>query len=346
MGAGPLHQRLWAIDIMDQERKVVQRPYDVYFLNSDGEYENLRANTGTINLFQQSDHELSQTYHTRVNYERDFGPHSLAGFVAYEQNQVRGEYLAASRIDLISEELPYLFAGSEANQDNDGRGWQGARVNYFGRLNYAFDNTYLIELTLRVDGSESFARGERFGTFPGVSVGWRISEEGFWNSRRIDGLKLRASWGQLGNDRVNPFQYFQIYTIDEAAVFGETPVLSTGLNPARTPNPNITWETAEKTNVGLDLSAANGRLALTIDGFYEQRSNILAPRNASVPIYAGIDLPDENIGKTRNMGVEASVRYRGTVGKDLQYQLGGQFTYAKNEIVFVDESPLCRRTKR
>ncbi len=328
-----------AIDIINQNRKVLQKPYDIFFLNSDGEYENLRDNTGTINLFQQSDNEISQTYHARINYSREFGKHGLSGFVAYEQNQVNGEYVSASRIGLISEELPFLFTGSEANQDNDGRGWQSARVNYFGRFNYNFDDTYMLEFTLRVDGSQNFAKDDRFGTFPGVSVGWRVSEEEFWKSGIIEGLKLRGSWGQLGNDRVNSFQYLQVYNIDEAAVFGDNPLLSTGLTPATTPNPNITWETAEKTNVGVDLSLLNGLFDFTIDGFYEKRSNILAQRNASVPIYAGIELPNENIGKTKNMGLEVSVLHRRTLNNNLKYRIGGQFTYAKNEIVFVDESP-------
>lgn len=328
-----------AIDMVNQGRKVLQKPYDIYFLNSDGEYENLRENTGTINLFQQADEELSQTYHARLNYTQTFDQHKVGGFIAYEQNQVKGEYVAASRINLISEDLPYLFSGSEANQDNDGRGWQSARVNYFGRLNYALDETYLLEFTLRVDGSQNFAKGDRFGTFPGLSVGWRISEENFWNSRLIESLKLRASWGRLGNDRVSNFQYLQVYNIEEAAVFGENPVLQTGLTPSRTPNPDITWETAEKTNIGVDLSLIGGLLDFSIDGFYEQRANILAQRNASVPIYSGIVLPDENIGRTKNMGVELSLLHRKMLNNGIQYRIGGQFTFAKNEIIFVDESP-------
>jgi TonB-linked SusC/RagA family outer membrane protein len=328
-----------AIDILNQGRRVLQKPYDIYFLNGEGEYENLRDNTGTVNLFQQADNEISQTYHARINYERDLEKHSLGGFIAYEQNQVNGEYLAASRKDLVSEDLPYLFSGSEANQDNDGRGWQSARVNYFGRFNYAYFDKYFLELTLRIDGSQNFAKERRFGTFPGASFGWRISEEDFWSSSLIEGLKLRLSWGQLGNDRVNSFQYFQLYNIEEAAVFGDNPLLGTGLSPATTPNPNITWETAEKTNLGIDLSLPNGMLDLTLDAFYEKRSNILAQRNASVPIYTGIELPDENIGKTKNRGFEISALHRRTIGNQLKFRLGGQFTYAQNEIVFVDESP-------
>lgn len=328
-----------AIDILHQGRKVLQKPYDIFFVNSSGEYENLRANTGNIQLFQQTDQELSKTFHGRINYTRDWGRHRLGGFVAYEQNQVEGEYTAAARINLISADLPYLFTGSQANLTNDGRGWQSARVNYFGRLNYAYADRYLLELTLRKDGSQNFSASNRFGAFPGVSAGWRISEESFWRSDLVSSLKLRGSWGRLGNDRVSNFQYLQIYNVGSSVALGEDPELSIGLTPGRTPNPDITWETAEKTNIGLDVSLSDGLLNLTIDAFYEQRADILAQRNASVPLYTGIELPDENIGKTTNKGIEIAALHRRTISKDFQYRLGGQFTFAKNEIIFIDESP-------
>lgn len=328
-----------AYDFRNIEKKEITKPYDIYFLNSDREYDNLRDETGKINLFQQNDEELSLTYHSRLNYSRTFGDHSISAFIAYEQNKVEGEYIAASRIGLVSSELPFLFTGSEANLNNDGRGWQSARVNYFGRLNYQYDEKYLLEFTLRRDGSQNFPRSSRFGTFPGISAGWRVSEESFWNVNWLDELKIRGSWGILGNDRVANFQYLQLYNIMEGQVLGENPVLSTGLTPGTTPNPNITWETSKKTNAGIDMVLQNGLLDMTVDVFFEERTDILATRNASVPIYSGVELPDENIGKTTNRGFEISALHRRTIGSDFQYRVSGQLTYARNEIVFIDESP-------
>jgi TonB-dependent starch-binding outer membrane protein SusC len=327
-----------AIDIINQERQVLQKPYDIYFLNSDQEYENLRDQTGNINLFKQFDNELSQTYHARLNYSGTFDKHTISSFVAYEQNQVNGEYISASRLDLVSEDVPFLFSGADSSKDNDGKGWQFARINYFGRLNYQYDGKYLLEISVRHDGSANFKEDRRFGTFPGISAGWRISEENFWAIEQIEELKIRASWGRLGNDRVSNFQYLQMYNIINAAVFGENPQLSTGLTPGITPNPNITWEVSEKTNLGIDLSLIKGILDLNVDAFYEKRSNILATRNASVPFYAGVQLPDENIGKTMNRGVEVSALHRRMVSNNFQYRIGGQFTYARNKILFIDES--------
>lgn len=328
-----------AYDARNVQQKELNKPYDIYFLNSESEYENLRDDTGNINLFQQTDNEVSLTFHSRLNYARSFGKHEISTFIAYEQNTVEGQYLSASRINLISDELPFLFTGSESNMNNDGRGWQSARVNYFGRFNYQYDQKYLLEFTVRHDGSQNFPVNSRFGTFPGISMGWRISEEPFWNAGLIDELKIRASWGILGNDRVANFQYLQLYNVVEGNVFGENPYLSTGLTPNTTPNPNITWETARKTNVGFDISLKNGLLDITVDGFYEERSDILSTRNASVPIYSGIQLPDENIGRTKNRGIEFSALHRKRISTDFSYTINGQFTYTKNEIVFIDESP-------
>ena len=191
---------------------------------------------------------------------------------------------------------------------------------------------------MRYDGSANFAKGERFGFFPAVSLGWRISKENFFKSDLITELKLRGSWGLLGNDRVNNFQYLQIYNIGNSYIFGENPQRTNGLTPGTTPNPNITWETSEKINLGLDIRLRKRLLEGSIDVFYEKRSDILAPRNASVPVYSGLTLPDENIGKVSNRGIEAQFTHKNRI-KNLNYSIGGQFTFAKSEIIFIDEPP-------
>ena len=150
-------------------------------------------------------------------------------------------------------------------------------------------------------------------------------------------LKLRASWGQLGNDKIPNFQYLQFYNLDDSYIFGETKERTLGLNPGTTPNPNITWETAEKTNIGIDISLRKSLLNGTIEFFHEKRSDILAPRNASVPIYSGILLPDENIGKVKNSGLELQLNHHNKLGQ-VNYHIGGQFTYAKSKIIFIDEA--------
>ncbi|GGK12269.1 SusC/RagA family TonB-linked outer membrane protein [Yeosuana aromativorans] len=328
-----------AIDYYTTTRKDLSKPFDQYqYDETTRTYVNLKYQTGNISLFQQFSEELNKTFHFELGYDQKFGKHNISSFIAYEQYQQKGEYIFASRQNLISEDIPYLFSGSDENKENGGKGFQTARQNYFGRLNYGYDDKYLADITMRYDGSANFPKGKRFGFFPAVTLGWRISKEHFFKSDLINELKIRGSWGLLGNDRVDNFQYLQIYNIGNSYIFGENPNRVNGLTPGTTPNPNITWETSEKINLGLDFSLKRGLLDGSIDAFYEKRSDILAPRNASVPVYSGLTLPDENIGRVSNQGVDAQVLHRNNI-KEFKYSIGGQFTYAKSKIIFIDEPP-------
>jgi TonB-linked SusC/RagA family outer membrane protein len=326
-----------AIDFYTTTRKDLSKPFDQYeFDEATGTYNNLKFQTGTINLFQQYSEELNKTFHIKLGYDKTFDKHNISSFIAYEQYQQKGEYIAASRQDLVSENIPFLFSGSDENIQNDGKGYQSARRNYFGKFNYSFDSKYLLDITVRYDGSANFAKDKRYGFFPATSLGWRISEEDFFKSNVVKELKVRASWGLLGNDKVPNFQYLQFYDITNSYIFGEDPLRSVGLTPGRTANPDITWETAEKINLGLDFQLKENILTGSIDAFYENRSDILAPRNASVPIYTGLTLPDENIGEVSNKGIELQLNHRKTF-KETSYSIGGQFTYAQSKIKFIDE---------
>tara|TARA_R110002126_G_scaffold291603_1_gene454169 strand:- start:30 stop:3074 length:3045 start_codon:yes stop_codon:yes gene_type:complete len=328
-----------AIDFYTATRKDLSKPFDQYEFNEiTGEYDNLKFQTGTINLFQQSSEELNQTYHLKLGYDKMFGKHQISSFIAFEHYKQEGEFIAASRQDLVSENIPFLFSGSDENKENSGGGYQQARRNYFGKINYSFDDKYIVDLTFRYDGSANFAEDKRFGFFPAASLGWRISQEDFFDSEIIKELKVRGSWGILGNDRVANFQFFQLYNlIENSYIFGENRVREIGLTPSTTPNPNITWETSEKYNLGIDFRLKNNLLSGSVDLFYENRSDILAPRNASIPVFSGLDLPDENIGIVNNRGLELQLNHRGKIQK-VNYTLGGQFTYARSEIEFIDEA--------
>jgi TonB-linked SusC/RagA family outer membrane protein len=329
-----------AIDFYTTTRKDLSKPFDQYeFDEATGDYNNLKfLNGNNINLFQQYSEELNKTFHFKIGYDRTFDKHAISSFIAYEQQKQEGEFIFASRQNLVSENIPFLFSGSDENQENGGQGSiNSARQSFFGQMTYGYDDTYLIDLMMRYDGSANFAQDKRFGFFPAVTLGWRISKEDFFKSDLISELKLRGSWGLGGNDRVNNFQYLQLYNIDNSHIFGENPVRTNGLTPSTTPNENITWETSEKINIGLDFRLKGGLLEGSIDAFHENRSDILAPRNASVPLYTGIVLPDENIGRVSNKGIDLQLNHRGSV-KEVSYSLGGTFTYARSEIRFIDEA--------
>ncbi len=150
-------------------------------------------------------------------------------------------------------------------------------MNYFGRVNYAFKQKYLAEFVWRYDGSYMFPKGEQFGFFPGVSLGWRVSEEDFWknNISAVNNFKLRASWGQTGNDRIAEYQYLSSYSI----LAGKSYVFNVNqdnkmLYESRIPNPNVTWEVANKSDIGFETMLFN-RLTFEADYFYNLRTNRL-----------------------------------------------------------------------
>ncbi|HLR31976.1 MAG TPA: SusC/RagA family TonB-linked outer membrane protein, partial [Fodinibius sp.] len=157
----------------------------------------------------------NQFYQLQLNYEKTFGDHTISAFAAYEQSENSLDTLSAYRRGLPSDKKVQLFAGSEIAKDNYGSASLGGRANYFGSISYDYADTYMLDLSLRYDGSFNFPEGSRFGLFPSVSAGWNISKESFLNSTNdwLDQLKLRLSWGKMGNDRVPAYQYLTRYQL-------------------------------------------------------------------------------------------------------------------------------------
>ena len=302
------------------------------------------------NILDQNMHQtLGITMNARLNYKRTFNDvHNLNVFVAYEQYKSRYDYMQARRQDFISSSLDELFAGDANSATNDGKASETVRMNYFGRLDYDYAGKYLFQFNWRYDGSENFPKGNRFGFFPGVSVGWRISEEDFWKEHVewMEYLKIRASWGQMGNDKVDAFQYMTAYTYDNPAILNGG-VINNGLWLLRTANPNITWEVANTYNVGIEAKFLR-YFNFEADFFKTKRNNILATRNAAIPEYAGLTLPDENIGICSNIGTELTLGFAKQINKDWRVMASGNFTYNHSTIDFIDEPsetlPWQRRT--
>jgi TonB-linked SusC/RagA family outer membrane protein len=213
-------------------------------------------------------------------------------------------------------------------------------MSYFGRVNYDLSKKYMAEFVWRYDGSYKFPQDQRFGFFPGISLGWRMSDENFWkdNISFINDFKLRGSWGQTGNDRIAEYQYLATYGF----VDGRTYVYGSSdaklLNETKIPNPQVTWEVANQANIGFDALFLDSKFSLSADYFNNVRSQILIKRNASVPNTTGLTLPPENIGKVSNAGFEGAVGYHGQSG-DFTWDLGVNGSYSKNKIVFWDETP-------
>ena len=305
------------------------------------EYSIVKGGPQTPQLSETASSSSSTLINFRIKYERRFNDHNINTFIAFEQSLGKSNYLSAGRVDYYSDVIDQLFAGGLAGQTTNGSASETARQDYFGRINYGYKEKYLFTINFRYDGSSNFPKDKRWGFFPGVSIGWRLSEESFIkdNLSGVDNLKLRASYGQIGNDRVPSFQWLSTYSLGSRTgyTFGKSPVTTLGLTSGVTPNPNITWEVAEITNIGLDADLWSGLLGMTVDVFKQRRSNILAKRDLAIPGNTGLILPNENIGIVENKGIEAELTHRRTIG-DFSYSLGGNIAFARNKILDIDEA--------
>ncbi len=281
-----------------------------------------------------------------VHYDRTFDDHTVRGFVGYEQTTSDQRTFWAERKDFPSPNHPELFAGSDNGQGSYGTSYEWGRVNYFGSISYDFKKKYFIDLTLRRDGSSNFGPGNQFGTFPGAAVSWSVGDESFmsWSDGWLNAFKIRSSWALMGNDRIAGFQFLTRYNYsgntDVAQpnyyLFGIPATRYNGYTPANVPNEDITWETADMKNIGVNFVLFDNKLSGDANYFYQKREDILITRNASIPDAAGITLPAENLGKVNNYGWEFQLDWKDKVD-GIGYNAGANFTYVRNEIVYLDE---------
>jgi TonB-linked SusC/RagA family outer membrane protein len=275
----------------------------------------------------------------QIRYARQFGDHNISAMVGGEQQEGYSSSFQAGRVNFPTSAIDELFAGSTTNQTNTGSSGETARQNIFGRAGYDYRSKYLADFTFRYDGSPNFPPGKRFGFFPCVSAGWRISQENFVKDAApfIDELKIRASYGTIGNDQVPAFQYLSLYSFASGYNFGQTPANSPGLVAGVSPNPNITWEVEKITNIGLSGSLWHGLLGFELDVFKQKRSNILASRGLAVPAFAAISLPNENFGVVENKGYELQLSTTKTFG-DFTYKVAANVAFARNKVIDIAES--------
>ena len=290
--------------------------------------------------FQQNQTELQ----AHINYTNRFGKHGVSALVLFLQQERPQNQFSASRsgyefsfFDVLSQG-PATNAGGTITESIAGTKDRFALRSAAARINYDYDNKYMFQASLRADESENFAPDYRRGYFPAFSAGWVISNEKFMDGlkSKIDYLKLKGSWGQLGSDAINArFLFLSRYsTVANNYAFGGTTL--PGLNPTAA-NPTVAWETSTKSDIGLEARLLKGMLDVEIDFFNERRKDILAVRSAQIPASYGGPLPAENVGEVENKGIELTLGHRNRISKDLSYNVGGNLTWAKNKIVYAPE---------
>lgn len=287
---------------------------------------------------------FGRSMHAKLGYVKELGDHSFDAFVGMEAGEGRNEWLSGKREQYSTNIIQQIGAGDESTDSNNGSASESGSVNYFGRLNYAYKGKYLIDFTYRVDGSHKFAPGYQYGSFPGVSAAWRVSEESFFkdNVSFMNYLKLRGSWGKMGNNNSAAYQYLATYAATGAGKYktylgeGGAPVSS--YYTSTYPNMALTWEVQTSTDIGIDFQLANGLIDVTADYFYNKRNQIAITRSASLPDYYGIPLPQENLGIVNSWGFDGSVGFNKKVNDDFSYRINGTFTFARNRVEYMDEA--------
>lgn len=301
--------------------------FNINFGDDDGggseEDKGLGRQNRPTNLNEERGENRTITWNNTLSYLKTFRKHSLNAVAGTEYITNYSSSIGASRqrFDYTFPSFRYMdFGGTASDIWNGGSGSEWTLMSYFASATYVYDNRYMLTANARADASSRFAKNNRWGYFPSLSVGWKISEESFMKDIRwIYDLKLRGSWGQLGNQEIDNYAYLTLLRKD-----GEKYVVS------RYGNPDLKWETSEQTNIGLDLGLFRNKLYLSLDYFKKRTFNILLP--ISLPSFVGdVDPTIVNAGTVENKGFEVALNYRDNIG-DFSYSLNANMATLKNKV--------------
>lgn len=296
---------------------------------------------------QNMSHGLTMTWTNTATCDWTVGEHAFNALLGMEISRYNGTYLRATngilRDGFDDWDHAYVDNGTATSTDN-GLGAAGhpndetRTVSYFARFGWNWKETYMINATVRTDGSSRFARGNRYGVFPSVSAGWTISNEAFMEDTHdwLDFLKLRVSWGQVGNQNIDNYQYTAPITSSNTHyIFGNQVGADAqsgfwGAYPSRLANEDVTWETSEQTNIGIDARFLRSRLSLTADFYIKTTKDWLV--EAPILATAGTGAPYINGGDVKNTGIELALTWNDQIGSDFQYNVGVNGAYNKNKV--------------
>jgi TonB-linked SusC/RagA family outer membrane protein len=308
-----------------------ENPYKKFFCYAPQYYETgglVTVNTSsTLNQKQSNTQQYNLEFH--LDYSKTIGKHTFEGMLVSNAQGGNNEWFSAYRDGYISN-MPYLFAGDPKNKTNDGAASEWGRMGYVGRVKYDFAGKYLVELNGRYDGSDNFPEGKRFGFFPSVSLGWVVSKEDFFSNLNIDkflnSLKLRGSYGVIGNDNVSRFSYLSSYSAN-SQVYVSGGTLVNGYSSNGLASENITWYSTKSLDYGLDFAVLDNHLKGSFDYFYTRTSNYLTSPAYGYTDPLGTSLPQVlSDAAFRKAGVDGSLNYSNNISEDFSYNIGFNFT--------------------
>lgn len=290
----------------------------------------------TASLYENSNQGYLRTLEQIIDYKKTIEDHKIGAKLIYSRTESRYDFLSAGRSNLIGNTVDYFSVGDEDTRTNSNSTSETAIAGYAGRLNYSYQDKYFIEFNGRYDKSHLFSYDLPGGFFPSVSGAWTISKEDFMKGfKKLDNLKLRVSYGNLGSDNIDPFRDLSLY-------FFGGPIIDNGeikktLYGNGIADPTSTWEKATTYNVGVDASFMNGMFTLEADVFYKKTIDILAARVFEVPDTFGDTLPQENFGIVENKGFELILGHENTVN-DFNYYVNFNFGFTRNKILEISET--------
>ncbi|MBU3026237.1 SusC/RagA family TonB-linked outer membrane protein [Zobellia galactanivorans] len=320
----------------DYQRKFLQPQYLV--TNLDGSF-NATASREDAILSEDFVWNERNTMENILNFNTDFGKHNFnaTGVLSYEK--FKSKEVGVGVIGLLSNETPSLGAGQNGITPTS-YDYTNTLSGLMGRLQYNYDGKYLFSASIRRDGSSNFSKENKYGVFPGVSIGWNISDENFLkNSDKISNLKLRGSWAEVGNQSIAAYSTATQIETGVNYLFDDAESLTPGYVQRRISNSDLKWETKISKNIGLDLSMFNNRFTFTADVYENERKEMLLP--LSTPPSAGTSQPRDvgtynpifvNAGDMTNRGIELAASYKGGLDHELVWDVSATFTTNKNEI--------------
>ncbi|MFC6098926.1 SusC/RagA family TonB-linked outer membrane protein [Olivibacter domesticus] len=295
-----------------------------------GHYRNLQAILGET--YTQG---LNWLIENTLSYSKTINQHNISAVIGQTAQKNTNDWIGVTARDFQNENLQIIDGSAELERRANGTGTLYSLASYLGRINYSYQNKYLFSASIRRDGSSNFGPTHKWGNFPSFSGGWNISEEQFFKGiSAINSLKLRASWGQLGNDAIGAFSYASTIGLGRVAdnyVLGLNQGLAIGASMIRPGNQNLKWETSEQLNIGIDASFLNDHAYLTAEYYIKDTKDMLV--SLPVSMEAGFEsAPSVNGGKVRNKGLELLVGYNGNSG-DFKYDVSVNLATLKNEVL-------------
>ena len=331
---------LVAYDYNNSFTKDWAKEYSAFLYNetTDVYSQYFRRSLSTLN--SRSDNSFSTTQQYSLNYLKTLNSqHNIAGLLLFEMKNYRLDWVSASRQFFISA-VDQMNAGDNINKDNGGTQSESANMGLVGRLNYDYINKYLLEVSFRYDGSYKFYEDRRWGFFPSVSLGWRISEEPFFKEKLsfVNNLKIRGSYGKIGDEAsLSAFEYVTGYNYPSTNyILGSGGVLS-GVVDRGLANTNLTWYDATIANIGFETNIYNGLISAEFDYFVRWREGLLARRTLSLPTSFGQTLPQENLNSDMNRGFELVLGHHKKIG-DLTYSIKANFTSARELNSYIESA--------